>query len=53
MNNELKSIPHFNNEEEEQNFWATHDSTEYIDWGQVVQHFTFPNLKRSTDDENT
>ncbi len=26
-------IPNFANEEEEQAFWDTHDSTEYLDWG--------------------
>ena len=28
----LKPIPKFKNEDEEREFWATHDSTEYIDW---------------------
>lgn len=27
-----KEIPKFINEEEEREFWATHDSAEYIDW---------------------
>ena len=27
-----KNIPKFNTEEEEREFWATHDSAEYIDW---------------------
>lgn len=30
--NRLKPIPSFANEDEEREFWATHDSTEYIDW---------------------
>jgi predicted DNA binding CopG/RHH family protein len=27
-----KSIPKFRSEDEEQKFWATADSTEYLDW---------------------
>jgi hypothetical protein len=27
-----KQIPEFRSEEAERNFWAQHDSTEYIDW---------------------
>ncbi len=27
-----KPIPRFKNEDEERDFWATADSTEYIDW---------------------
>lgn len=40
----LKNIPKFKNEEEEQKFWETHDSTEYIDYSQVKK-VAFPNLK--------
>ena len=43
----LKEIPEFNNEDEEREFWATHDSTEYIDWDRAEQ-VTFPKLKPST-----
>lgn len=25
-------LPHFKNEDEERAFWATHDSTDYVDW---------------------
>lgn len=28
----LKAIPDFKNEDEEREFWSTHDSTEYVDW---------------------
>ena len=43
----LKTIPKFKNEDEEREFWATHDSTEYVDWskGKMI---VFPNLKLST-----
>lgn len=27
-----KKIPKFKAEDEERAFWATHDSTEYVDW---------------------
>lgn len=43
----LKKIPRFENEDEERNFWAQADSTEYIDWDQA-DYATFPNLKPST-----
>ena len=28
----MKKIPEFKNENDERNFWATADSTEYLDW---------------------
>jgi predicted DNA binding CopG/RHH family protein len=28
----MKKIPEFKNEEDERRFWATADSTQYIDW---------------------
>ena len=40
----LKKIPKFNNEDEEREFWVTHDSTEYLDWSKA-QRALFPNLK--------
>lgn len=44
----LKPIPEFKTEDEERNFWATHDTTDYIDWSKA--EFThFPNLKPSTE----
>jgi hypothetical protein len=27
-----KAIPRFESEEEEREFWASHDSTEYVEW---------------------
>ena len=44
----LKKIPKFKNEDEEDEFWSTHDSTEYIDWSKAVVNPVFPNLKLST-----
>ena len=40
-------MPEFQSEDEEQEFWATHDSTEYVDWSRA-RRVTFPNLKPST-----
>jgi predicted DNA binding CopG/RHH family protein len=39
-----KQIPEFRSEEEEREFWATHDSTEFIHWS-TAQQQKFPNLK--------
>ena len=41
-----KKILKFKNEDEEREFWATHDSTEYINWKQA-EKVTLPNLKPS------
>ena len=42
--NQLKKIPKFKTEAEERDFWATHDSTEYVDWSKA-QRGVFHNLK--------
>ena len=47
MKKKLKSIPKFKNEDEERDFWAKADSSEYFDWSKSEQ-VVFPNLKRST-----
>ena len=39
-----KEIPRFKNEEEEREFWAAHDSSEYIDWSQS-KTISLPKLK--------
>ena len=41
-----KQLPKFKNEDEEREFWATHDSTEFINWNQA-ERITFSNLKPS------
>ena len=48
MKKQLKKIPKFANVKAEQKFWATYDSTDYLDWkdAKIVQ---FPNLKLSTE----
>lgn len=39
-----EQIPEFGSEQEEREFWATHDSTEFIDW-RAGKKQRFPNLK--------
>ena len=41
-----KQIPQFGSETEERNFWAEHDSTEFIEW-QGASKRRFPSLKPS------
>jgi predicted DNA binding CopG/RHH family protein len=48
MNSKRKPIPPFSSEDEEREFWATHDSTEYIDWSKTERNPTFSRLKPST-----
>ena len=42
-----KAIPCFATEDEEREFWGTHDTVEYFDWSTAV-HARFPDLKPST-----
>ena len=43
----LKPIPKFESEDQEREFWATHDSTDYVDWSRA-RLAIFPRLKPST-----
>ena len=43
----MKTIPKFENEDEEREFWATHDSTDYVDWSRA-RAVSFSRLKPST-----
>lgn len=45
--NQVKPIPKFKNEDEEREFWATHDTTEYFDTEKPVE-FDLSDLKPST-----
>lgn len=45
--NKLKKIPVFTSEEEEREFWAENDTTEFVDW-RKAKKVKFPNLKPST-----
>lgn len=47
MSKELKPIPIFRDESEEQRFWETHDSTDCVDWSKA-QPVRLANLKPST-----
>ena len=47
MNNQLKPIPKFATEAEEQAFWSKEDSTAYVDW-KKAQKVVLPNLKTTT-----
>ena len=46
-NKKRPPLPRFKNEDEEREFWATHDSADYLDW-KKAQKAVFPNLKAST-----
>lgn len=45
--NKVKLIPRFKNEDEERDFWATHDTTEYFDTTKPVE-LDLSQLKPST-----
>ncbi|MBD3422380.1 MAG: hypothetical protein GF398_19880 [Chitinivibrionales bacterium] len=42
----MKKIPQFKSEKQERNFWAKHDSSEYVDW-EKAEKLHLPNLKPS------
>lgn len=44
----LKLIPKFKNEDEERDFWDSHDLTDYFDVSKA-QRVIFPNLRPSTE----
>lgn len=47
MPKKLKPIPEFDSEEQERQFWAEHDSTEYVDWSRAERR-VLTRLKPST-----
>ncbi|HET9136598.1 MAG TPA: CopG family antitoxin [Candidatus Kapabacteria bacterium] len=47
MNKKLKKLPAFKSEDEEFEFWSTHDSTDYVDWSKAIKNPAFPNLKKT------
>jgi len=52
MENNLKTLPRFESEDEERAFWATHESSDYFDWANaevITEPNAFPNLKLSED----
>jgi hypothetical protein len=42
----IKDIPEFKNEDEEADFWATHDTADYFDLS-TLKEVSFPNQKKS------
>jgi predicted DNA binding CopG/RHH family protein len=48
MNARLKKVPKFRTEAAERAFWATHDSTAYVDWSQAAV-VRLTRLKPSTE----
>ena len=44
----LKDIPEFKNEEEEADFWASHDTADFFELA-ALKEVSFPNLNRSED----
>ncbi|HET9135927.1 MAG TPA: CopG family antitoxin [Candidatus Kapabacteria bacterium] len=44
MTKKLLPIPTFKTEDEEFEFWSTHDTTDYFDWSEATP-LSFPNLK--------
>lgn len=43
----MKTIPTFETEQQEREFWENNDSTEFIDW-KNAKNIKFTNLKKST-----
>ena len=43
----LKEIPEFESEKQEREFWAEHDSADYVDWSRA-ERAVLANLKPST-----
>lgn len=48
MRKKQKLIPEFKSEDEERDFWARADSSEYFDWNKAERSL-FPDLKPSTE----
>jgi predicted DNA binding CopG/RHH family protein len=42
-----KALPKFKSEDSEREFWAQHDSTDFIDW-RKAKRVTLPNLRPSS-----
>ena len=43
-----RAIPSFSSEVEEREYWATHDTSDHVDWSRA-RTAVFPNLKPSTE----
>jgi predicted DNA binding CopG/RHH family protein len=47
MKKQLKPIPQFADEREEQRFWEQNDSSDYLDWSKAIK-VVMPNLRPPT-----
>ena len=47
MQKKLKEIPRFKSEDEERKFWATNDSSKFVDW-ESAEAVILPKLKPTT-----
>jgi predicted DNA binding CopG/RHH family protein len=47
MSKQPKTLPAFESEAAEREFWETHDSSDYVDWSKA-KSATLPNLKPTT-----
>ena len=45
MNQKVKNIPAFKTEDDEREFWSTHDSTDYVDPKKLIRVPALENLK--------
>ncbi len=43
----IRKIPRFESEDQERDFWASHDSADFIDWRQA-ERAKLPNLRPTT-----
>ena len=43
----IRKIPKLKGENQERNFWASHDSTDYVDWRRA-ERVKLPNLRPTT-----
>ena len=48
MQKPLLPVPEFKNEDEEFEFWSTHDTTDYFDWSNAGR-LSLPNLKPTNE----
>lgn len=48
MKRRPKKVPEFQSEEAERQFWALHDSADYVDWS-TAEPVRLPRLKPSTE----
>lgn len=49
MKKKLKTLPRFESEDAEREFWDTHDMTDYFDLSKAIRNPLMPKLKPSTE----